>query len=201
MLFTPAKAWEQLAARERHWAGTFFSMLLPLLVVTGAIEGWALINLEQPHEAASVGVRIPAGRVQKYLILYAAFSLAIVFLGAYFLNAVAQSFNVRTNYSQAFLVVAYAYAPILLAHLLDAIPVISTWICWGVGLAFAFGVLYHGIGVGLKPEQTKGFGLLLFSLFYITVLSGLSHFALTMVLKGVLWREVEMAGRAAGMPI
>lgn len=187
MLFSPAKTWEKLVAANRHWTLILLLMVLPIVGLTALVEGAGLLNLRQTHEAIGP-VEIPRERVVKYETIYAASSLAIIVLGAYFLLSVSDSFNLMVTYTQTFTVVAYAYSPIMLLHLLDAIPQVNTWICWAIGVALAFSVLYHGVGLCLRPEQTKGFGLLLFSAFFITALSGLAHFASVQVLKGHLWR-------------
>ena len=188
MVFSPARAWEKIVAANRHWTLILLLVVLPLLGLTALVEGAGLLKLRQPHDEVGA-VAIPMERVVKYEVVYIASTLAIIFLGAYFLQSVATSFNVMVRYDLCFSVFAYAYTPIMLLHLADAIPQINTWICWGIGVALSFGVLYHGVGLRLQPEQTKGFGLLIFSVIFIIVLSGLAHFASVQVLTGHLWRE------------
>lgn len=193
MIVSPARAWEKVVAANRHWTVILLLVVLPLLGLTSLVEGAGLLELRQQHEEIGP-VEIPTERVIKYEVVYVGSALAIILLGAYFLQSVATSFNVMVGYNQCFAVIAYAYTPIILLHLLDAIPQINTWICWGIGLALSFGVLYHGVGLRLQPEQTKGFGLLLFSIIFIAVLSGLAHFASVQVLKGHFWRgEVDIS--------
>ena len=188
MLLSPAKAWEKVVAANRHWTLILLLTVLPILGITAAIESAGLLKLRERHEEFGL-VEVRKERVQKYAIVYIGTSLAIILVGAYFLQSVATSFDVAAGYSPSFTVMAYAYTPIMWLHLLDAIPQINTWICWGIGAAFSFGVLYHGIGLCLRPEQTKGFGLLLFSVIFVIALSGLAHFASVQVLKGYLWRD------------
>ena len=90
----------------------------------------------------------------------------------------------RTNYFQSFVVMAYGFEPIILARILDGFPVINTWVCWVIGVAVSTSVLYHGVGMVLRPEQTKGFGLYLISILIIVLVSALAHFAAVGVLEG-----------------
>lgn len=187
MVFSPARAWEKVVAANRHWTLILLIVVLPVLALTVVVEGAGLLKFRERH--AHIGmVDIPLERVVKYEVVYAGTALAIILIGAYFLQSVATSFNVPAGYNPSFAVIAYAYVPIMLMHVMDAIPQFNTWICWGIGVALSFGVLYHGVGLRLQPEQTKGFGLLLFSVIFITALSGLAHFASVQVLKGRLWR-------------
>ena len=194
MLFSPVKAWEKVVSKNRHWTLVLLLMVLPILGLTAVAEGAGLLKLKQTHETVGK-VEIPRERVIKYEIVYAATSLAIIVLGGCFLLWVGDSFNLRVSYTQTFTVVAFAYAPIMLLHLLDAIPQIHTWICWSIGVALSFRVLYDGVALCLRPEQTKGFGLLLFTALFITALSGLAHFASLAVLKGNLWRAPLQSAR------
>lgn len=188
MLFSPFKAWEKVVAANRHWVFLLLTMVLPIIGITAAVEAAGLLNLRHRHTEVGT-VQFSKERVQKYEVVYVAASLAIILLGTVFLQSVAASFDVTATYSQCFAVLAYTYSPIMFLHMLDALPGINTWICYGIGLALSFQVLYHGVGLCLRPEQTKGFGLLLFSALFVTVLSGLAHFAAVMVLEGKLWRQ------------
>lgn len=188
MLFAPYRAWEKIVAADPGWVRTFLLLVVPVLAITSAVESAGLLNFPERHsEMASVIAS--EERVLKHQIVYVGSSLLIVFLGASALRSVAGSFDVRASYSQAFAVVAYAYTPVMLVHLLDAIPRMNTWICLAIGIALSFQVLYHGVGLCLRPEQTKGFGLFLFSVLLLAVVSAVSHFAAVMVLRGQLWRQ------------
>ena len=54
------------------------------------------------------------------------------------------------------------FSPILLARFLDAVPALNTWLL-GLGALLSISVLYHGIRLVLRPDQTKGFGIYLVS--------------------------------------
>jgi uncharacterized membrane protein YecN with MAPEG domain len=95
-----------------------------------------------------------------------------------------ESFNVMASYTQCFVVMAYGFSPIFLVRILDGIPQLNTWVCWAAGAAVASSVLYHGVGMILRPEQTKGFGLYLMTIVILVLVSAVAHFAAVSVLRG-----------------
>jgi hypothetical protein len=124
-------------------------------------------------------------------------SLLVIFLGAALLKNMGTGFNLRVSYATCFVLFAFAYTPIFLVRLLDAVPAINTWICWAVGVALSMRILYHGVAWWLKPEQTKGFGLLIMCFIYVVVLSALVHFAAVQVLKGRFLKGMMEQGPVA----
>ena len=117
-------------------------------------------------------------------------SLVVILAGSFLLKSVAQSFGVLCTFGGCFVLMACGFMPIFLLRVLDGIPQVNTWICWGIGAALSLRILYHGVALWLKPEQTKGFGVFLVSIVYTFVLSGLVHFAAIQVLHGKLLRNV-----------
>jgi uncharacterized membrane protein YecN with MAPEG domain len=185
----PEGAWQKAATKPPHFALVLFVTLLPLMILTLAVEGYALVNFGEGY--GEVGRRvISADRAIKYEVFYGVASLAVIFLGAALLKGLGESFNLKASYSVTFVLMAIAYTPIFLVRLLDAVPAVHTWICWAVGVALAMRILYHGVGWWLKPEQTKGFGLFIMCFIYVLVLSGLVHFAAVQVLHGRLLQRV-----------
>jgi hypothetical protein len=57
-----------------------------------------------------------------------------------------------------------------------------------MGALLAASILYHGVGLVLKPEQTKGFGLYLVSAMIVVFSSGVIHAIAGAVLRGKIWR-------------
>jgi hypothetical protein len=180
----PEGTWQKTALKPPNaWVVLLFS-LLPLVVAALAVEGYSLQRL---GEAFGEMNRRPVSlnRVIKYEVFYGVASLLVIFFGATLLkNVGASTFNLRCNYSICFVLIAFAYTPLFLVKFLDAVPAINTWVCWAIGITLSLRILYHGVGAWLKPEQTKGFGLLIMSFIYILVVSGLVHFAATQILQG-----------------
>ena len=188
LIFSAGKEWERITTTGNY---SFFFVLcvslLPLLALACFGEGWGLMRF---GEASSELGRIvvPPERIIRYELFYAGSTLSAIIVGALLLQAVGTSFNVNVPFSAYFALLAYGFLPIIFMHLLDGLPFIHTWICWAIGVGLAVRILYHGVAFALKPEQTKGFGLMIMSVIYVVTLSGLVHFAAVQVLHGRLLR-------------
>ncbi len=189
LLFAPSKTWERMALKPPNAATIVLISLLPLMAITFAVEGYGLLRLGE-----SVGemgqIHLPIERVIRYVGFYAIASFVVIFAGTFLLKSVAESFGVICTFGGCFVLMACGFMPIFLLRMPDAIPKINTWICWAVGAVLSVRILYHGVALWLKPEQTKGFGLFLVSVVYTFVLSGLVHFAAVQVLHGRLLKNV-----------
>jgi hypothetical protein len=186
MIFSPEGVWPKIAEKNRHMIFVLFLSTLPLILGCLALEGLGLERLGEPMgELGRADFERPL--ILKYLAVHLTADLFFLFLGSYFLISVARSFEGRATYSQAFTTMAIGSSPIFLMHALDGIPQLHTWLCWGIGFGLAIRALYHGIAVNLKPEQTKGFGLYVVSIFIVGFLSGLGHFIAVQVLHGKMW--------------
>jgi hypothetical protein len=183
MIFSPEGVWPKIAEKNRHMIFILFLSTLPLILGSLALEGLGLDRLGEPiGELGRKVVERPL--ILRYLAIHLAGDLIFLFLGAYFMMGVARSFNTRTTYSQAFCTLAIGASPIFLMHAADGVPVLYTWLCWGIGMGLTVRALYHGVAVYLKPEQTKGFGLYIISVLIVGALSGLAHFIAVQVLHG-----------------
>jgi hypothetical protein len=186
MVFSPEGVWPKIAEKNRHMIFVLFLSTLPLILTCLAIEGFGLDRLgEGMGEFGRINVE--RGLIYRYLAVHLAADLLFLFFGAYFLLSVAKSFHAyAVTYSQAFVTLAIGSSPIFLMHALDGLPALYTWLCWGIGFGLAIRALYHGIAVNMKPEQTKGFGLYIVSIFIVGFLSGLGHFIAIQVLHGAI---------------
>ena len=183
LLFSPEPEWQKAALKPPHFAVVLLLSLLPLMAIALAVEGWSLVKYGEVFRGLAPRA-ISVERAIKYEVFYAVMSLLVILFGARLLQNVGRTFNLQATYGACFVLIAYGYSPIFLSRLVDAFPKINTWICWAVGVVLSFRILYHGVALWLRPEQTKGFGLLLVSFVYILVLSALVHFAGIQVLQG-----------------
>ena len=190
LLFAPSKTWERMALKQPHAATIVLISLLPLIILTFGAEGYGLLTLGERVGDLGRQVQVPQARIIRYEVFYAVASLVVIFAGTFLLKSVADSFSVTTSFSGCFILMACGFMPIFLLRIPDGIPQVNTWICWAVGAVLASRILYHGVALWLKPEQTKGFGLFLVSVIYTFVLSGLVHFAAVQVLHGRLMKNV-----------
>jgi hypothetical protein len=193
VLFSPDREWEKAALDRPSAAIVLLISFLPWLVLCLGVEGYGLWRLGE-RIGDFRNVQIPDPRILRYCVFYGVGSFLVVCGGAQLLRTVGESFNLNVSFGTCFILVALTYMPILFLRMADGLPQINTWICWAVGIALAVRILYHGVALWLQPEQTKGFGILLVTAIYITVLSGLVHFASVQVLHGKLLNPVPARG-------
>src|ERR1051325_5933195 len=200
LLLSPARTWEQMALKPPNIATILIVSLIPLLAVTLAIEAFGLLKLGEVVGEIGKQLQLPVERVLRYGAFYAVSSLVVITAGSLLLKSVAESFGVNASFSYSFILIGCGFMPVFLLRIVDAIPQVNTWICWAIGAALSVRILYHGVALWLKPEQTKGFGLFLVSVVYTIVLSGLVHFAAIQVLHGRLLKNVYPDRQAADGP-
>jgi hypothetical protein len=188
LIFSPFETWQKIALAERGFLRTLSLYLLPLLIIALGVEVYCLNRWGEKQGEFGDMIRVPMELGLRYGVAYLVLLLAAIVLSAKFVGMIAESFNVRTGFTQCFVMVAYAFGPIIMTRIIDGFPQLNTWVCWVIGAASSVSVLYHGIGMMLKPEQTKGFGLYLISVITIVLVSGLAHFAALGVLHGKVLR-------------
>jgi len=181
MIFAPEGAWLKIAEKNPHFLFVLFVSMLPLLLLSLGAEAYGLMTLGEVMTEMG-RPRIAQELAIKYAFAHLVLDLAFLIFGSWFLMALAHSFNSPNTYSQAFSTLAYGASPLFLMHALDAFPVVYTWLAWGIGFGLSIRALYHGIAVNLKPEQTKGFGLFILSIFIVGFLGALSHYVALAVL-------------------
>jgi hypothetical protein len=188
LILTPFKAWGKINAAQRGVFRVFLLFLVPLLVLTVGVEGLALWQWGEPRGELGFFVKVSREQAIRYSAAQLALLMTSIFLGAKFLQWNTHSLQVFTSYRQCFTLMAYGFSPIILLRLLDAIPKVNTWVCWGLGALLSIAVLYQGVGLILRPEQTKGFGLYLVSVIIVGLSGGLSHFVAVAILHGKILR-------------
>lgn len=184
LIFEPIPTWERIVAVQRRWVWILLGHLLPLLLVTCAVEGWGLVHWGKPRG------RVP--HVQVLSIPEAAIfeaaqfllSLGVVFLGAKLIKSLGETFHGRHTFTQSFTVAAYGLAPLFLLRMLDALPGLSPWVPWGVGIALSMATLYHGLPRVMQPDPPHAFGLYIMSVVILVIITGLVCFLTTWYLQG-----------------
>jgi hypothetical protein len=183
LIITPFPAWEKIALSQRGILWTLFTHLLPLAALTLAVEGYLLTRWGMSGSEMRMHRVVSPDLAARYAATYFLVLLGSVFITALVLKWSSESFNLSATYTQWFVVMAYGHSPIFLVRILDGIPQLNTWLCWAIGAVAAASVLYHGIGMMLRPEQTKGFGLYLMTAMILVLMTALAHFAAVSVLQ------------------
>ncbi len=194
LIFSPFETWQKITNAQRGFVWTLVCYLIPLLVLSNGVEGFLLNRWGEKRGEFGFMIKVPADLAIRYSVAYFVILLLAVFVSSKFLTMASDSFNVRTTFSQAFTLMGHGFGPIILARILDGLPQLNTWVCLVIGAAASTSILYYGIGMVLRPDQTKGFGLYLMSIFTIVLMGGLAHFAALAVLHGKVLRPHTAAG-------
>jgi hypothetical protein len=157
LIFDSANTWEKIAAAPQNALKVFTLSLMPLLLLSAAAEGAALIKL--------------------------GLSLLVVVAGAAVLQKIGQSFHHRHTYSECFTTLAYSLSPLFLLRIFAGFPAIPTWGCWAVGILLSVSALYRGIPRIMRPDPSNALGLYLLSSLLLIVATGLAHFVAALVLN------------------
>ncbi len=184
LILFPLKAWQKIAERPRGVLWVISLFLIPWILVSVGAEAFSLTRWGHSSSKVAQKIYFSQDQAVHYAGAQVLLLLGSIVLSAVSIYSVAQSFQVRCTFAQCFVLTAYSYAPIILAHLLSAAPFLPSWVCWGIGVLISFSILYHGIGLYLKPDQTKGFGLYLFSCIVVLVSSGLAQAVAVAIVDG-----------------
>ncbi|MGV3772403.1 MAG: hypothetical protein ACO1QB_05840 [Verrucomicrobiales bacterium] len=157
------------------------------MLLAAGVEGYSLHKIGIKRTEYSNYSPIPLDQVIKYESVAMGSILVAAVIVAHFLRKAAISVNVRVSYFLCLATLIYGLGPLILSHLLDAIPGFPSWVAFAIGIGLTCCSLYHGVALMLKPDQTKGFGLYLFAVVLLIVLTGLGHFIGMQVLNGKIW--------------
>jgi hypothetical protein len=184
LVFDSEGTWERIVRAHRGLVAILVRFLLPLLIVTCAIEGYGLMHWGK-HQGAMLRPRIfSAGEAVVFESGQLLTSLVLVFIGAGVLKSMGGTFHARNTYQQAFTVVAYALSPFFLVRFLDAFTPISPWVSWGIGIFLALAALYHGVPKVMQPDPPQAFGLYLTTAMLIFFMTGVMGFIASSYLQG-----------------
>ena len=182
LIFSPTETWQKIELARRGVLWVFFLSLLPLMVLSGLAEGYALLRWGGRTGELDRQTTISLDLALRYELAQLVLGQVMLFVGAKFVQWIADGFHLKINYTACFTATAYTLSPIFLLRFLDSYPGINTWVCWAIGVLLAVSVLYHGVGPVLKPDQTKGFGFFLLLTMFLVLITGLSHFVALAVL-------------------
>ena len=186
LIFDAEESWKKIAKPPRGILFIFFVHLLPLLLFTLGVEAFAMSRLGEGRTLTGQLNPVQRPAVVAFFVTAVILNLGLVFAIAKVLQWIASSFHGRTTYLQCFTVLAYGLSPLYLAHLLDALPGLNTWVCFGIGLALSVSSVFHGIPEVMRPDAARGFGVALIAAVLLLVSAGLVHFLDIQVLHGEL---------------
>ena len=185
-LFFPGTTWLQIAEKA---PSVFLAALvdwLPWLLIGLGTEYYGLTHWGGTLPGIAALQAYSPEQALRYVGVYAGSFVLVLLVGSLWLKSVAESFGTRVTFAQTLLMLGYGTIPISLSRIPDAFPLLPTWACWGAGMVVVARGLYHGVALLLKPEQTKGFGIYMFSVVMVGCLSGIAHLLCLITLQGKL---------------
>ena len=177
-------AWERIVRAQRGLFSILVRFLLPLLVITCAIEGYGLMHWGKNQGAMTRPRTYSLGEAVVWESGQLLASIALVFIGARVLKSMGGTFHARNTYDQAFTVVAYALGPFFLLRLLDAFTPVSPFVTWGIGIFLAMAALYHGVPQVMQPDPPQAFGLYIMTAALLFCMTGVMGFIAAWYLQG-----------------
>ncbi len=183
LIFDSANTWERIAAAPQNVLKVFTLSLMPLLLLSAAAEGAALIKFGREQGPLDTMKPVSQELALRYEIAQLGLSLLVVVAGAAVLQKIGQSFHRRHTYSECFTTLAYSLSPLFLLRVFAGFPAIPTWACWAVGILLSVSALYRGIPRIMRPDPSNALGLYLLSSLLLIVVTGLAHFVAGLVLS------------------
>lgn len=183
-MLEPVPSWDRIALARHSLGRILATYLLPLLLIVGFAEGFALVQWGKWQPNIGRIRNFTTAEATVYEVLELLLKLGIIFVSARFVEMVGETFHGRHTYTQAFTVVAYGLGPLFLFHLLDMFPHMNPWISWLLGMVFCTMVLYHGVPRVMLPDPPHAFGLYLISVILLAMTTGLTRFVTAWYLQG-----------------
>jgi hypothetical protein len=180
LLISPGNTWVKIAAAKRGVVWNVFIELLPLLLITCAMEGYALTRW---GERTGQFGRVLHYELNSILILEAiqiGISIVMVLATGVILRWVGESFHFYPSYRACVTLAIFGFSPFFIMRLGHYVPDLNEWVGPALGALACVYVLYQGVGVVLEPDQTKGFGLYILSALIFVLLCGMDQMLLLM---------------------
>jgi hypothetical protein len=199
LIFSPARAWDSVVEDKRGILFILFLFLVPLLALTVFGECYGLYELGKSRGAYLPARQYDLEELKVYGALQFSLSLVIVFVGAWFIRYLSETFRGESDFTHAFRVVAYALGPLFLCRLLDGVPMVQWWLAWAIGIVLTVSTMYHGVPRVMDPDPPQAFGLYVTSAFLLTIVSGLARYLSNWWLEGKFARAQEAASKVTAL--
>jgi len=186
LLFEPGATWDKIAQARRGFAYITVIQLLPLILLSTALETLGLGLHGKWQERFQILKRFSEQDVLTYGILQFLLSFAVVFVTALLIFKISQTFQDRLTFLQAFTTVAYGFSPMFLVRFLDYGASIHPAVTWLLGMGLTTWVLYQGIPRVMQPDPTHAFGVYLSAMIVVVLTSGLARLMTAMYVLGYM---------------
>lgn len=197
LVFDPARTWDQVVHARRGLAYIVCVQVLPLLLVAAVLEGYSLTRWGRTQAEVALVKRFGLNEALLYEGLQLVLTLAAIFIGAWIIKSVGDTFFGQHTFVQSFTLAAYGLSPWLVLRFADALPGAVPWISWGLGAMLAAVVLYHGVPRVMRSMPPHTFGLYLMSVVALVAVTGLLRFLTAWYLDGRCKPLEQLLGQLA----
>lgn len=183
-----SRTWEKIKNEQQSALRVATQHLLPLLLLTTLGEAFLMWKLGVEKGTVNLKVvGISTELLLRYELVQVVSSLIIVLFGAVALQKIGSSFHRKHTYAECLTTLSYSLSSLFLMRLVDGLPVVETWLCYGAGIFLALSVLYRGIPFILRPDPSNALGLFVFCSFLLLSTTALAHWLATLVLDEKLF--------------
>jgi len=184
LIVAPIRTWEQIFRAQRGVGFILATFLLPMILISCAVEGyglwrWGKWQGELPHL-----VRFTPAEAVVFEGMQAVVLLILVFVNAGLLKSTSGTFQGRQTFTQGFRTIAYGMGPLFLLRCLNAFKEVSPWISWVLGILLTLSVLYHGIPKIMDPDPAHAFGLYVVTCLLVFFTTGIVQLLVALCLAG-----------------
>lgn len=147
ILLQPKKEWPVIDGESTDTASLYTGYIMPLAAigpVAGAI-GMSMFGI--------MGMRLPLGATLVHAVVSYGLALAMVYVMALIINALATTFGGRQNLNQALKVMAYAMTAAWVVGIFSLIPILV--VLGLLGALYSLYLLYLGLPVLMKAPPDK----------------------------------------------
>lgn len=147
ILLQPKKEWPVIDRESTDTASLYTGYIMPLAAigpVAGAI-GMSMFGI--------MGMRLPLGATLVHAVVSYGLALAMVYVMALIINALATTFGGRQNLNQALKVMAYAMTAAWVVGIFSLIPILA--VLGLLGALYSLYLLYLGLPVLMKAPPEK----------------------------------------------
>jgi len=183
-IFQPEAEWDAVLRAKRGLGFILGIHLLPAMLLASIAEGVGMAGWRKWH-AGIHGIRnFTVGEAVVWEMMQLILMLVIIAVCAYLIRLMGETFNSHYSYRSALIVVIYSLSPLFLLRLLGAIPRISLWLPWGIGIFFSLKILYYGLPRILQSHLSHALGLFFISSLFVVVLTGAERLVFIQCLNG-----------------
>ena len=142
--------------KEEKFGAIFWLHLLPMMLITTALEGLGLAHWGKWQPAYKTIKHYSIHGTLVYEAGQFVLNLGMILVCARLVQVLGRTFHGRITYTypRSLAVVVYGLSPMFLLRLLDPFAGMNPYVTWGLGILLSIWVLYDGLPRLLMPDPT-----------------------------------------------